>query len=230
MKETKDPIKVNVSTFLLIIAMIIIGVMAYFMYSQKMQSDKEIANLQDEAKKSQATINELQGKVVATTETSNIEESSKETSASTSNENQFNTYQSNFEKTYKSVVAKYEGKPGNEGEIKTDQMANIPSKGGVTVKSNGDAYYKENQKIDSNVASVHYCPVGQDSGDVVLIHRDGTVSIIKDALYPDTAIKTQKIEKAKNIVSVLQVFEYDDMDGGDTYYLVDINGNIIDVK
>ena len=79
MKETKEPIKVNVSTFLLIIAMIIIGVMAYFMYSQKMQSDKEIANLQDEAKKSQATINELQNKLdnvanIANNKISNTEE------------------------------------------------------------------------------------------------------------------------------------------------------------
>ena len=77
MKETKEPIKVNVSTFLLIIAMIVIGVMAYFMYSQKMQSDKDIVNLQDEAKKSQATINELQSKL---DNVANIASSDKNTS------------------------------------------------------------------------------------------------------------------------------------------------------
>ena len=230
MKETKEPIKVNVSTFLLIIAMIIIGVMAYFMYSQKMQSDKDIANLQDEAKKSQATIVELQGKVATPTEANNTEKNSKETSASTSNENQFSTYQSNFEKTYKSVVAKDEGKPGNEGEIKTDQFVSIPSGKSIKIESNGDAYYGEDKKIATNVASAHFCETGQEGYDIILIHRDGTVSKLNYLDIANGTFKVTKIEKAKNIVNVIQVLEYDDMDGGDNYYLVDINGNIIDVK
>jgi len=221
MKETKEKIKVNVSTFLLIIAMIIIGVMAYFMYSQKMKLDKEIANLQNEAKKLQSTIVELQGTEAILSEASNIENSSKE--IATSNENQFSIYQSNFEKTYKSVIGEYEA----------DQIVGAAADKNIRVDKDGNAYYGENKKIDTNVASVHYCQVGQDSCDMVLIHRDGTVSIIKDFVYPDTKVKATKVEKAKNIVNVISVIEsgVGDVNGGGwTYYLIDINGNIIDVK
>lgn len=225
--EKKEPINVNVSTFLLIIAMIIIGVMAYFMYSQKIQSDKEIANLQDEAKSSKATINELQGKVAVATETNITEKSSKETSTSTSNENQFSTYQSNFEKTYKSVMGSTV-----DGEYEADQFVGTNFDRNIRVDRDGNAYYGENKKIDTNVASAHYCNTGQDGGDIVLIHRDGTVSIIEGFGFPDTKVEAKKMNNVKNIVNVISVVEsgVDDIDGGWTYYLVDINGNIIDVK
>lgn len=78
--EKKEPIKVNATTVLLIITIVIIGVMSYFMYEQKVKSDNEIAILQEEVQRSQATINEMQTKfdnITSIAANSSIEESSK---------------------------------------------------------------------------------------------------------------------------------------------------------
>ena len=61
--EDKKEIKVSLSTVLLIIAIILIGVMGVFMYMQKTESDRQIAELENNASKLQETINDLQGKI-----------------------------------------------------------------------------------------------------------------------------------------------------------------------
>lgn len=55
--------KGNVSTVFLVIAIILIVVMGAFMYMQKTESDKQIAELENNASKLQETINDLQGKI-----------------------------------------------------------------------------------------------------------------------------------------------------------------------
>ena len=55
--------KGNLSTVFLVIAIILIGVMGVFMYMQKTESDKQIAELENNAGKLQETINDLQGKI-----------------------------------------------------------------------------------------------------------------------------------------------------------------------
>ena len=55
--------KGNVSTVFLVIAIILIVVMGAFMYMQKTKSDKQIAELENNAGKLQETINDLQGKI-----------------------------------------------------------------------------------------------------------------------------------------------------------------------
>ena len=55
--------KGNVSTVFLVIAIILIVVMGAFMYMQKTESDKQIAELENNAGKLQKTINDLQGKI-----------------------------------------------------------------------------------------------------------------------------------------------------------------------
>ena len=53
----------NVSTIFLIIAIILIVVMGALLYMQKTESDKQIAELENNASKLQETINDLQGKI-----------------------------------------------------------------------------------------------------------------------------------------------------------------------
>ena len=55
--------KGNVSTVFLVIAILLIVAMGAFMYMQKTESDKQIAELENNASKLQETINDLQGKI-----------------------------------------------------------------------------------------------------------------------------------------------------------------------
>lgn len=53
----------NVSTVFLVIAIILIVVMCVFIYMQKTEADRQIAELENNASKLQDTINDLQGKI-----------------------------------------------------------------------------------------------------------------------------------------------------------------------
>ena len=55
--------KGSLSTVFLVIAIILIGVMGVFMYMQKTEADRQIAELENNASKMQETINDLQGKI-----------------------------------------------------------------------------------------------------------------------------------------------------------------------
>ncbi len=215
--EEEKKTKMNMSTFLLIVAMFVIICMAIFMYVQKINSDREIEILKNNGAELQEKVTELQGKM---NNISNIAETEK------TSDNNFSTYQTNYEKTYKNVMGKTV-----DGEYVADQFAGENHEKTIRVDKEGIAYYGE-KMVDTNVLSVHFCYTGQDGGDIVLIHRDGTVSIIEDFSFPDAKIETKKLEKAKNIVNVISVVEsgVNDIDGGWTYYLIDINGNLIDVQ
>ena len=63
MEEKQKPIKIKLHTFVIIISIAVIILMAIFMYIQKMNSEKKIQQLQNEAANLQATINDLQGKL-----------------------------------------------------------------------------------------------------------------------------------------------------------------------
>lgn len=57
--EKKEPIKVSLPVFIAIIILLVAIVYGIFMYSQKMQSDKEIANLKDRMSQSQEAVNKV---------------------------------------------------------------------------------------------------------------------------------------------------------------------------
>ena len=63
MEEKQKPIKMKLHTFIIIIAVVVIAMMAIFMCIQKRNSEEKIQQLQSEAAQLQATINELQGKL-----------------------------------------------------------------------------------------------------------------------------------------------------------------------
>lgn len=63
MKEKPKTIKMNLSLFIILLAIPVIVIMAGVIYIQKTNSDKEIANLKNDAEELQATITELQGKL-----------------------------------------------------------------------------------------------------------------------------------------------------------------------
>lgn len=224
MEENKKTNKTKLSTFIVVLAVLVIIIMAGFIYMQKINADREISGLKNDAEELKATVTELEGKIDTSAEIPDTVESNQETSSTS--ENQFSTYQENFEKTYKSVMGKTV-----DGEYVADQFDGPNYDRNIKVDKEGNAYY-DDKKIDTNVAYIRYCKTGQDGGDAVLIHRDGTVSVIKEFGFPDKKVEVSKIENVKNIVNVISVVEsgVDDIDGGWTYYLVDINGNIIDIN
>lgn len=59
--EEKKSLKISLSTFFLLLAIIVIIAMAYYIYTEKTNYNKEIANLEANAANMQSTIEDLQG-------------------------------------------------------------------------------------------------------------------------------------------------------------------------
>ena len=55
--------KSTVATVLLLIAVLVIGALAGYIYMQKVETDKKIADLENEKSQMQSKVNELQGKI-----------------------------------------------------------------------------------------------------------------------------------------------------------------------
>ena len=83
MEENQKTNKTKLSTFIIVLAVLVIIIMAGFIYMQKINSDREIAGLKTDAEELKATVAELQGKLDSISniaETSNEEEKTTNTS------------------------------------------------------------------------------------------------------------------------------------------------------
>lgn len=89
MEEHKSHNKVSRIIILLVIAVtIIIAILGYLMYSQKVAADKQIADLKRSEAELQATVAELQGKFESINEISNTENESKNIAQKSENESE----------------------------------------------------------------------------------------------------------------------------------------------
>lgn len=93
--EEKKPIKVSLSVLFLILAIIAIGVMAYFMVkmnNEKIAEMEKSAKLQEQANSLNETVSTLQGKIDTIAQTiknnANQTNNSNQANANTSNENE----------------------------------------------------------------------------------------------------------------------------------------------
>lgn len=93
--EKKKPIKVSISVLFLILAIIAIGVMAYFMVkmnNEKIAEMEKSAKLQEQANSLNETVSTLQGKIDTIAQTiknnANQTNNSNQANANTSNENE----------------------------------------------------------------------------------------------------------------------------------------------
>lgn len=112
--EEKNVTKISLSTFLLLIAIIIIAVMGYFIY--KLNNDKTIevqksTELQAQVNSLSGTVNDLQGKITSISETINSNNSKDNTTLSNETTNTNNSSLTNEvsnskteEKDYKDVI------------------------------------------------------------------------------------------------------------------------------
>ena len=93
MEENQKTNKTKLSTFIIVLAVLVIIIMAGFIYMQKINADREIAGLKNDAEELKATVTELQGKlsniseVASTNNTTNDTENSSNTTTSANNLN-----------------------------------------------------------------------------------------------------------------------------------------------
>lgn len=85
--EDKKITKISFSTFFLILAIIVIIAMACYIYIEKTNSSKEIANLEANATNMKSTINDLQGKINSISDTINSNSSKENTTTATTSNN-----------------------------------------------------------------------------------------------------------------------------------------------
>lgn len=239
--EEKKILKISLSTFFLIIAIIIILVMAYFIWSL----EKQISNLEVYVKAGSMSevsnaSNAVDQEVHNTTDSNNQEteeglednNSLKETKVTTNN---YELYKKNYESTYKNII-------GQNDEIATTELKDkVPGIMWIGVNNKGEAYaiidnnsnlkdkYDSKFKVTSNVANVYVCSIGNGGlSDVIFVYKDGTAAKISGSDTSNGKILLQTIKEAKNVVTVVPVTESEDgMTGGNNYYLIDINGNKI---
>lgn len=102
--EEKKVTKISLSTFFLILAIIIIVVMAIFMYkfyNEKIEANEKSAKLQSQVSNLKETVNDLQGKIDNISDTINSNNSTENTTTTNNNstsftENQVKTALSNY--------------------------------------------------------------------------------------------------------------------------------------
>lgn len=85
--EEKKSVKISLSTFFLFLAIIVIIVMALYIYTEKINSNKEIADLEANATDMQDKIDELQGKIDSISNTLNSDKISNSENTTNNDDN-----------------------------------------------------------------------------------------------------------------------------------------------
>ena len=126
--EEEKKTKMNMSTFLLIVAMFVIICMAIFMYVQKINSDREIEILKNSGAELQEKVTELQGKMNNISEVASSTTEDKVNTTPSSNSNDLKIMVGEY---YDSIIDIREAVEGGLGDGST---------GEVKFESNGEVY------------------------------------------------------------------------------------------
>lgn len=215
----KEPIKVKLLTVCLIIALIVIGVMGYFIYefyNKKEIAVSEITDLKSKISSLDNTIESIKN------ENTTTNDKQKEDTKVNDEQNEINKkneqlYNSNFA----SSVFK-----------KLDKKATIvipiwaySGYSNITINSKHQAYWNNqandtfpetsNNKVAENVINAWYCPLGQDiesNACLLFLKKDGSVTYIRFYLDKDSSgnsfvncSKEKKLSGISNISNVLIV-------------------------
>lgn len=216
MKE-KNEAKTNISTILLVVAIIVIIAMGYFVY--KLYNEKTIET--DKVSKLNSKISELENVQKNTDDSSDkiidANENAEKSSSYT------NEYRSNFSK---SVVKEL----GEDNMIYVDLSGydDNNGKGYVSINNKHEAYIylssvKEYssannlKKISDNVVNAWYCEEGQDSGNeyILFLKTDGTVSYMKFSTDYSSNSKTKFEDTEKTINGLTDISDVIPISGGD---------------
>ncbi len=217
MKE-KNVAKINVSTILLVVAIIVIITMGYFVY--KLYNEKTIET--DKVSKLNSKINELEN-VQKNTDDSSEKINDENAQTSSSNTNNTNEYRSNFSK---SVVKEL----GEDNMIYVDLSGYDDNNGTgyVSINNKHEAYIylstvKEYssannlKKISDNVVNAWYCEEGQAAGNsfIMFLKEDGTVTYVRFRTNNTTNWKTVFESEEKELQGITDISDIVKIEGGD---------------
>lgn len=216
--EEKKYIKVSLSTFFLIIAIIVIVILGYFtykFYNEKNNANIEVTNLTSKLNNSESTINSIKN---------TIEESTSNETASSNSTNdskQIEATNKYYENLSTSISKELKGDTCIEINLST-------YKGSLSINNKKEAYiylpdYSKYSKapgvkIASNVVNAWYCEEGQDSGNefILFLKTDGTVSYVRFSTdFSDSNPKTKFEDTEKTINGLTDISDVIPISGGD---------------
>ena len=217
MKEENEA-KTNVSTILLVVAIIVIIAMGYFVY--KLYNEKTTES--DKVSKLNSKISELEN-VQKNTDDSSEKINDENAQTSSSNTNNTNEYRSNFSK---SVVKEL----GKDNMIYVDLSGYDDNNGTgyVSINNKHEAYIylstvKEYslannlKKISDNVVNAWYCEEGQAAGNsfIIFLKENGTVTYVRFRTNNSTNWKTVFESEEKELKGITDISDIVKIEGGD---------------
>ena len=216
MKEENEA-KTNVSTILLVVAIIVIITMGYFVY--KLYNEKTIVT--DKVSKLNSRISELENVQ------KNMDDSSDKINDENDNaeksSNNTNVYRSNFSK---SVVKEL----GEDNMIYVDLSGYDDNNGDgyVSINNKHEAYIylsgikeyssaNKLKKISDNVVNAWYCEEGQAAGNsfIIFLKEDGTVTYVRFRTNNTTNWKTVFESEEKELQGITDISDIVKIEGGD---------------
>ena len=216
MKE-KNEAKTNVSTILLVVAIIVIIAMGYFVY--KLYNEKTIET--DKVSKLNSIISELENVQKNTDDSSEkINDANENAEKSSSNTNE---YRSNFSK---SVVKEL----GGDNMIYVDLSGYDDNNGTgyVSINNKHEAYIylsgikeyssaNKLKKISDNVVNAWYCEEGQAAGNsfIIFLKENGTVTYVRFRTNNSTNWKTTFESEEKELKGITDISDIVKIEGGD---------------
>jgi len=217
-KEKKN--KISLSTYLLVLAVLVIAVMAVFIYMQKVNANREIEGLKNDAEVLKNTVAELQGKLDSI---SNIANTSEE--------------KNNSEEVSTETITQEISGPGYSAKLENDTIiVTLKSQDGLWMDSdfskpiNNKTYMVEGlekgiKKIVNVNRGFDVCPeifVLMNDGSIYSVNISRTIDIMFGSKNPnDIKFTANKVEEFKDIVDI---FGYED-----GHYAIDKNGKKITI-
>ena len=219
MKE-KNEAKTNVSTILLVVAIIVIIAMGYLVY--KLYNEKTIET--DKVSKLNSKISELENVQKNTDYSSDkINDANENAEKFSINTDNTNEYRSNFSK---SVVKEL----GEDNMIYVDLSGYDDNNGTgyVSINNKHEAYIylstvKEYslannlKKISDNVVNAWYCEEGQAAGNsfIIFLKENGTVTYVRFRTNNSTNWKTTFESEEKELKGITDISDIVKIEGGD---------------
>lgn len=216
--EEKKYIKISLSSFFLVIALIAIIILGYFtykFYNEKNNADMQITTLTSKLNASENTINSIKNTIEETN-------SNKTVSSNSTNDLKQSEPTKKYYENLSNSISKVLG---------TDNSIYIPLstyKGTLLIDNKKEAYiylpdyskYSKSSgvKIASNVVNAWLCEEGQVSGNeyILFLKTDGTVSYVNFTTdFSDSDPKAEFNDKEKTINGLTDISDIIPISGGD---------------
>lgn len=216
--EEKKHIKISLSSFFLVIAIILIVILGYFtykFYNEKNNANLEVTALTSKLNASENTINSLKN---------TIEESTSNETASSNSTNESKQVETT-KKYYENLSSSISKELTEYNEIEINLSA---YKGRLHINNKKEAYiylpdYSKysngtGAKIANNVVNAWFCEEGQDSGNeyILFLKTDGTVSYVKFSTdFSASNPKAKFNDTEKTINGLTDISDIIPISGGD---------------